>query len=146
MSLHLHSVTDPRDKLAKLSRTELSYLARYENREDIRDNMPADIMRSIFRNNPPKKMPRPVRGEIGKVGEFRTPSYRKWVEFAFGESLPKEETKSETITAEALMMREWEQNNYDDMDMSDLRKAVKARGLKQSPKDKRQDLIAKLVA
>lgn len=34
----------------------------------------------------------------------------------------------------------------DDMQMPDLRKACKARGLKQSPKDKRRDLIAKLKA
>ena len=148
--MQLHSVQDTRNPIAKLSRKELEYLARYENRDDIVDGMPAEIMKRRFMDRPPSVMPRPMRAQLGSQSRLNVPPYDTWVQVAFGKAAPQPEPQDvpETDAASDLekqwMAQQAQETDFNGIPFWKLKQECKARGISFTRTDNKAALVAKL--
>jgi len=151
---------DPRGYLEKLSRKELEYTAKFYGIADVKQGMPAQLMRQLIAQANPPKIPIPIRQNIGTYAEpLRVPPYDIWKHTQFGQ--PKEAQPVQEISeVNAIddLARQWEQESARPPmveQVSDvpakripkivlLRRECKARGIKWERTDKAADLEAKL--
>lgn len=125
----LNSIDDPRDNLQRATRGELWRFAKAHHVEEINsDSMPADLMRRILRSKNLTQISTPPR-PLGIPGATNAAVYEK---------------RAEEVTADDDLARQWASQNVEAMTMPQLRKEAKARGIKQTPKDNKATLIAKL--
>lgn len=147
--MFLSKIQDYRNPIQKLSRKELEYLARYENRADIEDGMPAELMKAKFEAQPPAQYPRPMRDQLGSQAWLRVPPYEEWVKTAFSRtSEPQEQTVNETDSVSDLE-NQWLAQKAQEIDFSELpfwqlKQECKKRGIKFTRTDKKKDLLGKL--
>lgn len=139
MSLSLSKVFDPRDKLEKARRKELERFAKKNGITEIRCGMPAPVMRKILRQKGFTNIQLPNTRFLGGPSDMATQNR------AVLDTPPN--AKIEETSALDLLEKEWEQSApvfNADMDIRDLRKACKERGVKLARTDKREDMVRKL--
>lgn len=132
--LSLKSIEDPRDLLEKATRKELENYAKENGIKEIKQTMPAVVMRQLLR-----------RRGVFDVGVRRTLGRPM---NAVKQEIDYSQEASVTMSADDALMKQWEvddaQDDYSSMHIGKLRKLVKQRGLKQDRKDGKQALIDKL--
>lgn len=141
---------DPRDTYSKMKRRELQYLCKKEGRQ-FHPDMPADLLRALFRSNPPKEMPRPLFAGVVVPGGLRIPPYDVWLTTVFGQPSPvKRPVEGKQIDAIADLARQWKEQEVKPLpqrpknEMAELRAECRRRGIKMARTDKLTDLRAKL--
>jgi len=154
MGASLKEIIDPRGIFEKFTRKELEYLARLESREDIDPEMPAQLMRARFQNNPPARMPRPMRATLGAFRRLVVPPYDDWKRVAFNE-IPPAPVAEEVEQKDALsdLEAQWSQIKTEKKQpskekpkkMHELKAEAKRLGIKQSNKDTKAILEQKIA-
>lgn len=130
--LTLDKVHDPRDHLERAHRKELENFAKAHNITEIIPGMPAVVMRKILRGK-----------GINDIGVRRT------LGFTHNHVPQAQQEATQTLDATDALMAEWEGKkespmDYTSMHIGKIKKMCKERGIKQSPSDKKIDLIRKL--
>lgn len=150
--MQLNKIDDPRDALAKLSRKECEYWARYKGIDEIDPRMSKDLMVRILRKHGVQAKSITERG----LGQHRrnTPAYDDWLRVVNGESpVVQPETaveESREVTADDILMAQWEAEKarsgipLNELPITELRKMCKAKGIVMQRTDKKPDLIGKL--
>ena len=148
MGLMLQKIQDPRDPLQKARRSELVAFAKRKGIEDIDENMPAELMRKILRGKGINQLDHAPTQVLGSTQDRR------------GREVP-EPTQENTreVSAEADLERQWREHQERvkqeqaermaargprDMTIQELRKQVKAHGLKNDRNESRADIIKRL--
>lgn len=148
--MQLNRIDDPRDALAKLSRKECEYWAKYKGIEEIDPRMSKDLMVRILRKHGVQAKSITERG----LGQHRsnTPAYDEWLQMVNG-NVPQSEAAAEEsreVTADDILMAQWETEKarsgmpLNELPITELRKICKARGIVMARTDKKPDLIGKL--
>lgn len=147
--MQLNKIQDTRHPIEKLSRKELEFLVRKEGR-DIDPDMPANLVRRHFIENPPSVMPRPMRPQLGSQARLVVPPYEQWVRSAFGAD-PADPVETEVVEASANddLRAQWEREKSAATDWAalpfwQLKKECKRRGIKMTRTDGKAVLVAKL--
>lgn len=149
MSLQLHSITDPRDRLSKARRMELYKFAQSKGVKEVdRKDMPARLMRRILREKGFTDIPIPPR----VLGQ---PEPRARAELMNSNGQPLNQPKGIEVDADADMLRQYqaeqaraaaEKQTLDvgSMTRAQLAKACKERGIKFGRTAKKEELAEKL--
>jgi len=143
MGASLKEIIDPRGIFEKFTRKELEYLARLESREDIDPEMPAQLMRARFQNNPPARMPRPMRATLGAFRRLVIPPYEDWCKAAFV-AMEAPVPQQEIPETDALSDLEKQYKSSKPKKMHELKAEAKKLGVKQSNKDTKAILEQKI--
>lgn len=150
MSMQLHRLDDPRDALSKAKRHELLQFARRRGVHDVRPGMPAMLMRQILREkgHTDITIPRRMLGQIGAADDrmARPPVAAQ----------PKPPPDVPAVDALADLAQQYgeytrpeplaQSGDYEDMNVIELRKLCKRRGIAQQRGQRASDLRDKLKA
>lgn len=104
--MQLRKIDDPRSPIEKLSRKELEYLGRKEDR-NFPDGMPAEIMKARFRIEPPSENPIPMRNQLGNSARLVIPPYHVWLKVAFGQPAPPPSQEIKEVDAVSDLEAQW---------------------------------------
>lgn len=127
-------IIDPRGSLERARRLELYRFATENGVSEIKDTMPADLMRSILRGKGLTNIAVPRR-ELGAMQPtFTTPNSHR-----SGQPQPRQPDVIATVDATADLARQWAQQeaakSVSDMTITELRKECKRRGIKMARTD-----------
>lgn len=147
----LNKIEDPRDNLERAHRGELVAYAQANGQTDITEDMPAKDIREKLRARGLTRI-QIQKIPIGHIGRHEV----RPLHDAKGKPLPSP-AAPQLSPAELAQFREWQKQQAQQqpqeqasdvatMDMAELRKACKAKGIALSRKDNKQTLVEKLTA
>lgn len=156
MSMRILRTEDPRDALAKARRLEILAFARLNKVNEIRQDMPADIMRAILRRRGMTniQIPKRVLGQPEFRGERETIDQGNGLEVEAVDDLMKQYLRQSPQIEEQPKLKkmmksrhsEWKNKKVGEMQMNEMRRACLFYNLQMSRKDKKPDLASKLKA
>ncbi len=137
-------IIDPRGSLEKARRLELYRFAVENKVSEIKETMPADLMRGILRSKGLTNIAVPNR-ELGTM----QPTYTTPNSHRSGQAQPRRPDVIATVDAEADLAKQWAAQEaatkaVSSMTITELRQECKRRGIKMARTDKMTDLRAKL--
>jgi len=136
--MQLLSITDPRDNLEKANRDELARFAREKGISEIKDEMPAILMRKILRG----------RGLVNIAVPNRPLGFYEGGKNYGGEAIT--DTQISSVNSDDVLEQGWQHEQKpevvspNDMGIRELRKECKRRNIRMARTDNIQSLRAKL--
>lgn len=136
--MQLLSITDPRDNLEKANRDELEKFAKEKGVEEIKEGMPAILMRRILRS----------RGLVSVTVPNRPLGFYEGGKSYGGEAIT--DTQINSVNADDALEQGWKKEQEKpvstpkEMGIRELRSECKRRGIKMARTDNMDTLRAKL--